>query len=339
MSDPHAHLTTVIAALPRGYSVRHADPARDLEALAELVNAVAENVGEPIRYSADDMREHLDAVEPANDTIVVNDAAGSIVAWGSAYRVTDDPSKPRVFLMGAVHPQQRAQGIGRALFTWTHARAEEILAAHHNGTIQAQCTDTDERTQHLYARFGMRPIRWYTSMQLHFSRRPTSRDLATTTIPAGYHARAFHEVDAEVLRRLRNDCFSDHWGASEMGGEAWAQLLGSSGFRPNDSEILVTDEGTPVAYQLTFEYPQDSATIGHTQWVGNLGVQRQHRGRGLATLLIERHLIRARARDYEGSMIDVDADSLTGANKLYERIGYARRFGEVRYILGDASFS
>ena len=41
----------------------------------------------------------------------------------------------------------------------------------------------------------------------------------------------------------------------------------------------------------------------------------------------------------EGSMLGVDADSLTGANALYERLGYRRLHGSVRYIFGDAEYS
>jgi len=38
-------------------------------------------------------------------------------------------------------------------------------------------------------------------------------------------------------------------------------------------------------------------------------------------------------------MLGVDTESLTGANKLYERVGFTPRYGGVRYILGDANFS
>jgi ribosomal protein S18 acetylase RimI-like enzyme len=74
-------------------------------------------------------------------------------------------------------------------------------------------------------------------------------------------------------------------------------------------------------------------------WIDKLGVLAQHRGRGIGTTLIERHLARARRDGYEGVMLGVDTESLTGANKLYERIGFTPRYGGVRYILGDANFS
>jgi hypothetical protein len=38
-------------------------------------------------------------------------------------------------------------------------------------------------------------------------------------------------------------------------------------------------------------------------------------------------------------MLGVDAESLTGANKLYESVGYRHSSAGVRYILGDAEFS
>jgi hypothetical protein len=38
-------------------------------------------------------------------------------------------------------------------------------------------------------------------------------------------------------------------------------------------------------------------------------------------------------------MLGVDADSLTGANALYERLGYRRLQGSIRYAFGDGDFS
>jgi hypothetical protein len=62
-------------------------------------------------------------------------------------------------------------------------------------------------------------------------------------------------------------------------------------------------------------------------------------GGNRATALIERHLARAQRDGFEGVMLGVDTESLTGANKLYERVGFTPRYGGVRYILGDANFS
>jgi ribosomal protein S18 acetylase RimI-like enzyme len=185
----------------------------------------------------------------------------------------------------------------------------------------------------------MRTIRYYSEMLLRFADRPTSSKLSDAPIPAGYQSLAIADVDLEALRLLKNHCFADHWGSAPMSPIEWQEYLTAESMRPALGEVIADASGELVAYQLTSAFPQDTDTVGHVLWVNNLGVHREHRNRGLARLLLERHLIRAQADGYEGSMLGVDAASLTGANKLYESVGYKHHSGAVRFILGDAEFS
>jgi ribosomal protein S18 acetylase RimI-like enzyme len=214
-----------------------------------------------------------------------------------------------------------------------------MLAPFPGATIQAHCIELDQRVQRLYVAAGMRPIRYYSDMLLRFADRPTSSKLSDAPIPAGYQSLAIADVDLEALRVLKNHCFADHWGTSSMTPIEWKEYLAAESARPALGEVVADATGELVAYQLTGAFPQDANTVGHVLWVNNLGVHREHRNRGLARLLLERHLIRAQADGYEGSMLGVDAASLTGANKLYESVGYKHHSGAVRYILGDAEFS
>jgi ribosomal protein S18 acetylase RimI-like enzyme len=214
-----------------------------------------------------------------------------------------------------------------------------MLAPFPGATIQAHCVELDQRVQRLYVAAGMRPIRYYSDMLLRFADRPTSSKLSDAPIPAGYQSLAIADVNVEALRVLKNRCFADHWGSSSMSPIEWQEYLAAESMRPALGEVIADASGELVAYQLTGAFPQDANTVGHVLWVNNLGVHREHRNRGLARLLLERHLIRAQADGYEGSMLGVDAASLTGANKLYESVGYKHHSGAVRYILGDAEFS
>ncbi|RLT57996.1 MAG: GNAT family N-acetyltransferase, partial [Chloroflexi bacterium] len=143
----------------------------------------------------------------------------------------------------------------------------------------------------------------------------------------------------EKLRLLHNHCFADHWGSSAMTEVTWHERMEASSVRMAASEAVIDEQGTPVAYQISEEFPQDAETLGNLRWLATLGVHRDYRGKGLATHLIQRHLSQARREGFEGSMLGVDSDSLTGANALYERLGYTRLQGSVRYIFGDAEFS
>jgi GNAT superfamily N-acetyltransferase len=340
MSRSLERLIRLSNALPAGFTALPCDVERDVAELVALTNANYHLVGYPLLYSEGDMREGLTAFgnHAANDAIVVRAPTGVIAGWAWAIGDTDT-EKPRAYLDGGVHPLFHGIGLGRALLGWSRDRAEEMLAPFPGATIQAHCVELDQRVQRLYVAAGMRPIRYYSDMLLRFADRPTSSKLSDAPIPAGYQSLAIADVNVEALRVLKNRCFADHWGSSAMSPIEWQEYLTAESMRSALGEVIADMSGELVAYQLTGAFPQDTDTVGHVLWVNNLGVHREHRNRGLARLLLERHLIRAQADGYEGSMLGVDAASLTGANKLYESVGYKHHSGAVRYILGDAEFS
>ena len=323
--------------LPAGTTLRPVQPDVDAAALVELVNDDSAHVGNPIRDSVDDMIEVLTSsdIDVARDTLIAVAPDGSAIGWAFANRITD-PEKPRVFLFGRVHPAFQGRGIGRALFRWSRARAEEILAEHPSGSVQVQNFEGDARAIRLCESEGARAIRWFSEMVHTFAN--TSEEIASP-LPAGLRVVPYGEVDTEKLRLLHNHCFADHWGSSSLTETVWRERMEASSVRLAASEAVIDERGTPVAYQISEEFPQDVETLGNLRWLATLGVHRDHRGKGLATHLIQRHLSQARRDGFEGSALGVDSDSLTGANALYERLGYTRLQGSVRYIFGDAEFS
>ena len=323
--------------LPAGTTLRPVQPDVDAAALVDLVNDDSAHVGNPIRDSIEDMMEELTGseIDVARDTLIAVAPDGSAIGWGFANRVTD-AEKPRVFLFGRVHPTHQGRGIGRALLRWTKARAEEILAEHPSGSVQVQNFEGDARAIRLCESEGARAIRWFAEMVHTFA---ITKEEIASPLPAGLRVVPYGEVDTEKLRLLHNHCFADHWGASSLTETVWRERIEASSVRMAASEAVIDESGAPVAYQISEEFPQDAETLGNLRWLATLGVHRAHRGKGLATHLIQRHLSQARREGFEGSMLGVDADSLTGANTLYERLGYTRLQGSVRYIFGDAEFS
>jgi mycothiol synthase len=330
-------LEKVRELLPPGAVLRPVQPERDVASLVELVNADAAHVGNPIRESIGSMREEITGsdVDLQHDTLIAVAPDGRAIGWAFANRVPD-PKKPRVFLYGRVHPTHQGRGIGRALFRWSRARAEEILAGHPGGSVQVQNFEGDARARRLCESEGARAIRWFAEMVHRFSE---TNEGVTTPLPAGLRVVPFASIDTEQMRLLHNHCFADHWGSSSLTEAVWRERLDSESVRMSASEAVLDERDAPVAYQISEEFPQDVETLGNLRWLATLGVHRDYRGKGIATHLIQRHLSQARREGFEGSMLGVDADSLTGANALYERLGYTRLHGSVRYIFDDAEFS
>ena len=332
-------LNRLRAELPQGYRVRHASLEGDAGLIADLINANAHAIGYPLMTSQRDMREELtgEGVDLAADFVVVEDRSGLGVAWGQTWR--NSGRAHGAFLFGGVHPERQGLGIGRAIFTWSRNRAAQLLAGQVTGDLFVQLPEIDRAARRMVESQGGRAIRFYSDMLLRFDERPTDSDVDAVVAPRGYRFVPLESVEAEGLRRLRNHCFADHWGSWEMTPAAWDDLVNEGSLRPNHSEAIVDERGEPVAMQLTSKFPQDAATIGRVQWVGHLGVHRNHRKRGLASLLIERHLRRAKGEGCAGSMLTVDGESLTGANRLYEGAGYGHYSRTVRYTMDGVAGS
>jgi hypothetical protein len=71
---------------------------------------------------------------------------------------------------------------------------------------------------------------------------------------------------------------------------------------------------------------------GDRGWVGELGVLKPWRGRGIASALLRRAFATFAARELPRVMLNVDAANPTGAVRLYERLGMrtVRGWGRLR---------
>ena len=67
-------------------------------------------------------------------------------------------------------------------------------------------------------------------------------------------------------------------------------------------------------------YPERSGEPGYG-WVGTLGVRRPWRRRGIGEALLRRSFRVLHERGYRRVRLSVDAESLTGATRLYKRAG------------------
>jgi len=123
------------------------------------------------------------------------------------------------------------------------------------------------------------------------------------------------ERDAHAVHDAMVESFRDHWGSLPSTFEEWEQRhIKRKDFDP--TQWFVIWDGDEVAGALIGEH--DSPTAG---WVGTLGVRRPWRGRGVGMALL-RLSFAAFARAGKTSVgLGVDAESPTGAVRLYERAG------------------
>jgi len=136
-------------------------------------------------------------------------------------------------------------------------------------------------------------------------------------------------IDVDVT--LKNDAFADHWGSTPTSPDNWKQLTSGFGARPDLSFVAVASE-TPVGLLLTHRYPLDDELIGARQgWIDKLATSREWRGKGVARSLIAHAINAYRTENLTHAALGVDASSQTGANRLYEGLGFTLLRSTVTY--------
>jgi GNAT superfamily N-acetyltransferase len=176
----------------------------------------------------------------------------------------------------------------------------------------------------------MEPSRYSRMMVINLQEAPQSPEW-----PAGISIRSYnHPQDAESIFRLEDEVFKDHWGYVEEPFESAFQrwmhhATDREQFDPSlwtvatkGTEIVGIVRGRPEA--------EEDPNMG---WVSVLGVRRPWRGRGLGLALLLYSFGEFYRRGKTRAGLGVDAESLTGATRLYEKAGMRVSREYVTYLL------
>lgn len=293
--------------------------AADAETIHVLVRTSEIHDREPQVTSIDEIREILDDphLNPKEDVRLAH-VDGRPVGWGYVWHHPSGERLERAYLFGTVHPDWRCQGIGRTMFAWQVERARAVLDTYRDlpRFIKTAAWDWLTDTHHLYERFGFRAVRWFDELL-----RPLDLPLEIDRV-AGVDIAAWRTAQSEEVRRLHNRAFADHWGSGSIDPESWATRLTGYGTRL-DLSVIALEGNEVVGYCINEVYPEDEELLGRRDgWIGTLGVERNHRGKGVASALIAASLEQFRQAGLTHASIGVDADSPTGAHRLYRRLGF-----------------
>ncbi|MGR6967810.1 GNAT family N-acetyltransferase [Geodermatophilus sp. URMC 61] len=308
--------------LPAGLTTRPLT-TDDLPAAAGLLAAA-----EPV----DDTGEHLDAddlaewwvddlVDLSSDGRAVWAADGTLVAVAVVVSTGRTREDHRVLLEGRVHPDWRGRGVGRALLDWQLRRGAEVHRRDHPelpARLNVSVYPGTGSLESLVRRAGFTAERWYADVE-----RPLTGLPEVPAVP-GVELVPFTRDRDDEVRRAHNAAFTDHHGSTERDATTWrAWFTGTRAFRP-DLSVLALVEGAVAGYVLTYVYEADTRATGASRaHLGQLGVLRSARGRGIASAAIVAALRAGAAAGCDTAGLQVDTENPTGAFGLYRRLGFA----------------
>jgi mycothiol synthase len=298
--------------LPAGYTLR-APTMEDVVGVAAVIAACdVADYGSP-DYTAEDIRHDWQrpGFSLAQDAWVALAPDGRIAAYADAIRHN---AGAEMRGDGYVHPEHGGRGIGTLLVRQIEARARERLPEAPAGArvvVTNAAAAVNEAARRLFLREGYAPTRYFWRMEIALREPPVAPEW-----PAGLTARTFVPgQDDRAAHAAVEEAFRDHWNHTYVPFETWKQReMRRENFDP-ELWFLALDGAEVAGAALC--YAQEDGT----GWVGQLAVRRPWRRRGLGLALLRHTFGEFYRRGRPTIGLTVDAQSLTGATRLYERAG------------------
>ncbi len=274
--------------------------------------------------------EHDGSFRPALDGQVA-ELGGRLVGLATTgWRRRGDKLVHRIDL--TVRPSDRRQGIGGILLEWAERHAAERARAGEAGPIELArelggwAEDQVPGHAQLAASHGYRAVRRGMDML-----RPVSAPIPDAPLPPGIEIRPVVPAEHRRIWEADTEAFRDHWEAAVRTEADFEWWFG----RPNLDTSLwrVAWEGEEVVGSvLTTIDPDENARLGiNRAWLDHISVRRRWRRRGVASALIAATLRLLAELGVEQAALGVDTENLSGAVRVYERMGFVRHHSGVHY--------
>jgi mycothiol synthase len=295
--------------LPEEYTIRHARD-QDAPAVVTLMDASDTSFGAPIApYPAVELRAAWANQDLERDTWLIVAPDGALAAYGEI----NDRGAGKLHSDGYVHPDHRGKGLGTTIVRLMEARAREQVDAipvDGQATLGTGITLLDQAARELLTCEGYHRVRVFHEMRIELTEQPVVRDL-----PAGLRLRTFVPGrDERAVYETVGAAFADHWNHVPMPFEEWISRTKRADFDPAVWLLAEADDGTIPAVAL-------GTLREDLGWINLIGTRRDWRGRGLASALLRASFRAFWAHGKRVVALGVDAESLTGATRVYEAAG------------------
>jgi len=274
----------------------------DAAAVAVLV-AADETVllGRPSRVTEIDILDWWNRTDLESDSWLLEED-GTLVGVGWSEARDDELG----MFVGIVAQGAKGRGLGVALADLGESRVRAAGVAR----VQTWTLAPDAAAAELFRRRGYREVRRFYGMAIELAGPPPA-----PVLPEGLTLDVFHSADGLAFHAALGEAFEDHWEHHPIPYEQWwEEKQRAPGFDP--TLWFVVRDGNEIA--ATVRNDPDREGGGY---VGALGVRRRWRGRGLGRALLLQTFGEFHRRGVNRVTLGVDAESPTGATRLYESVG------------------
>jgi len=218
------------------------------------------------------------------------------------------------------------------LWDWAEARACHEYArtqSTHPRTLWTKTAETNRPERAVLEGRGYRIIRHSWRMTLDLN-----SPIPPPVWPKAIRVRTFvRGQDEQVVFAVRNEGYSDMWGYTPVPFELWEYHLIQANARFDPTLWFIAVEDDEIAgICLCDSQMDDDPKMADVKCVVT---RRNCRRRGIASALLRHAFAEIAKRDIPRVGLGVDAESLTGAHKVYEKVGMkvARQYDRWEKVL------
>jgi mycothiol synthase len=304
--------------LPEGYEMR-APAHEDAEAVAALISAcqIADTGASDV--SLDELLDDWHTIDLDDEAVIVTAPDGHIAGYADVL----NRSFVMVSVYGYVHPDYRDQGVGSFLVAWGERWTRDRMQhAPENARVVVQhyINTANEAACRLLESSGYAPVRGVYVMETAFDAAPPP-----PRWPVDISVRTFvpHQ-DERIVYEAVEDAFRDLWGRPRNPFERFLQETEKESFDPSLWFLAV--DGDEIAGVTLCK------TLAGEGWVTVVGVRRPWRNRGLGLALLRHAFTEFYRHGIHKVSLSVDAESITGAPRLYGRAGMRVRESYIIHL-------
>jgi mycothiol synthase len=296
--------------LPTGFTLRR-PTMNDIDIVVEMAHAAELADSGRIRTTAADLRSFwsLPSYNLAEDSWLVISPEGRLAAFTGVSH--EEPASN----MGAgaqVHPDYAHLGLYDYLIELALERADALIPTAPPGsrvTLSIWSSEKNASEHQSLEQAGFMHVRSNWLMEILMDQPPPA-----PVWPEGLELRPYTPDLLHAVFLADDDAFRDHWGRTTGNFDLW-QLwtVKHEAFDPSLWFLVFADQEI-AAFALCLHELDES-------WVGELGVRRSWRRKGLGLALLHQAFGEFYRRGDRRVVLNVDSQNLTGATRLYRRAG------------------
>ncbi|NES07540.1 MAG: GNAT family N-acetyltransferase [Okeania sp. SIO2F4] len=316
-------------------AIRSYQGERDLEAIAELFQAceIVDRLDNWVSISA--LRRAFNTPVPdiKHEISLWEDGDGKLVGFG---QLSIQESSVDAHLSFKVHPTFRGEGIEQEIIKWSEQR---IIDKSVSVKLRSDSRETQTERMALLESCGFTPNRYFLRME-----RSLTEPFPKPELPRGFTLESplSQSFSGKICQRhfleawveMFNQTFIDHWNHHDLTVEQLEHEISHPHYRQDlDLVAISASDSTFAAFCSCFINSEKNQHKGMKEGkIGILGTRRGFRKCGLGKAMLLSGMQRLRDVGMDKALLGVDAENPSGANRLYESVGFHKVHTTIVYV-------